>query len=574
MNPLKCLWQWSKAYHVAFFMSVLCSILAVIAQMIPYFCIVEIVNKMFLQVREFAVYRNYIIIALISFIMKVVLSNLSARLSHHAAYHTLADLRNKVLKKMVMLPMGSVLSKSSGYYKQLVVDRIEAMEVPFAHVLPEMTSNILVPTSIIVYLFILDWRMALLSLSTLVIGMVIMSIGMKDYATEGQGALEASQKMTSAIVEYIDGIEVVKAFSRSAGSYAKYKDAVNDNANYFIDWMKRSQKTMCTYNAVLPSLLLGVLPGGMALWICNKLDLITFLAAIVFAVGLIEPIMNCFSFASSIAMLGKNTEEINAILIAKELKHTKEEVTIENHEIKFDHVSFGYQADQEILHDVSFTLKPNSVTAIVGPSGSGKSTIAKLLAGYWEVTDGKITLDQHGYQDIPMKQLMSQISYISQHIYLFENSILENIRMGNQQATEKEVIAVSKACGCHEFIEKLEHGYHTNVGSKGLQLSGGERQRIAIARAMLKDAPIVIMDEATSFIDPENEAAIQASLSALTKHKTVFMIAHRLSTIVDADCIIVLRDGHVEAMDTHQNLLQTCSLYKDMYRAHMEVKDA
>lgn len=447
------------------------------------------------------------------------------------------------------------------------------MEVPFAHLLPEMTANILVPFFIIVYLFVLDWRMALFSLVTLFIGLIIMSFGMRNYAEKGAGALAASKKMSDAVVEYIGGIEVVKTFSQSAGSYKKYADAVRGNADYYIDWMASSQKTMCSYNAVIPSVLLCVLPGGMALWLTGNITTMVFLAAVIFSLGLVGPIMEAFSFTGSLSMLGKNTEEICSLLNANELNHSENPVELNDLSIQLNQVSFSYDNEQEVLHNIDLSIRPKTMTALVGPSGSGKSTIAKLIAGFWDVTGGNISLGGHKLTDIPLFQIAEQISYVSQDNYLFNRSVMENIRMGNPNATDEEVKDVAIRSGCDSFIRGLEKGYETIVGSSGSQLSGGERQRIAIARAMLKNAPIVILDEATAFIDPENEAIIQRAISALTAGKTLIVIAHRLSTIIGADNIVVVNNGNIEAQGTHDELLKTCQLYQDMWRAHIGSRD-
>jgi len=572
-SPLATLWGWGKAHHGKFMFSIILAILGVACQMIPYFCVVTIISKMFAGETAFSAYLPVCLAALAGYCGKVLFSNLSTVISHNAAYSTLRDLRECVVEKLTKVPMGTILDTPSGHYKSIIVDRIESMEVPFAHLLPEMTSNMLVPLFIVVYLFVLDWRMALLSLATLFIGLVIMSVGMKNYATEGAGAMAASKKMADAVVEYIGGIEVVKAFSQSAGSYEKYADAVRGNADYYIKWMANSQKTMCSYNAVIPSVLLSVLPGGMALWLAGSLEITTFMAAVIFSLGLVGPIMEVFSFSGSLAMLGKNTEEIDSILNAEELHHADKPVTLNSLEIGLKDVSFSYDKQQEVLHGINLSIKPGTMTAFVGPSGSGKSTIAKLIAGYWDTTSGSISLGGYQLDKIPLSQLAAQISYVSQDNYLFNRSIRENIRMGNPAASDEEVEQAAIRSGCDSFIRGLDEGYETIVGSSGSQISGGERQRIAIARAMLKNAPIVILDEATAFIDPENEAVIQKAISALTAGKTLIVIAHRLSTITGADNIVVVNDGNIEAQGTHEQLLAHCPLYCDMWQAHVGARD-
>ena len=572
-SPIGILWGWGKPYHGKFIGSVILAVLGVACQMVPYFCVAHIVTLMLSGEQDFSSYMTACIVALCGYLGKVVFANLSTVISHTATYYTLRDLRENITEKLARVPMGTILDTPSGQYKTTIVDRVEGMESTFAHLIPEMTANVLVPIVIVVYLFILDWRMVLLSLVTLVVGLVVMSAGMKNYPVKWEGAVKAGKQMTDAIVEYIGGIEVVKAFSQSAGSYKKYSDAVNYNANYYVDWMRENQKTMSAYNAILPSVLICVLPCGFAFWLSGSLELSTFLSIVIFSLGLIGPIIAAFTFTDDLAVLGTNVEEISQLLNAEELNHKDTPVKLEDTGISLRSVSFSYDGTTEVLHDVNLAIHPGTMTALVGPSGSGKSTVAKLIAGYWDVTSGSITLGGHELKDMPLSEIADQISYVSQDNYLFNRSIRENIRMGRPSATDAEVEQAAKQSGCDAFIRKLDNGYDTVVGSAGSHLSGGERQRIAIARAMLKNAPVVILDEATAYIDPENEALVQKAISTLTVGKTLIVIAHRLSTIVGADNIVVVKDGTIHAQGTHEKLLETCPLYRDMWQAHIGAKD-
>ena len=572
-SPIGVLWGWGKPYHGKFIGSIILAVLGVACQMVPYFCVAHIVTLMLSGEQDFSSYMTACIVALCGYLGKVVFANLSTVISHTATYYTLRDLRENITEKLARVPMGTILDTPSGQYKTTIVDRVEGMEPTFAHLIPEMTANVLVPIVIVVYLLILDWRMALLSLVTLVVGLVVMSAGMKNYPVKWEGAVKAGKQMTDAIVEYIGGIEVVKAFSQSAGSYKKYSDAVNYNANYYVDWMRENQKTMSAYNAILPSVLICVLPCGFAFWLSGSLELSTFLSIVIFSLGLIGPIIAAFTFTDDLAVLGTNVEEISQLLNAEELNHKETPIKLEDTGISLRSVSFSYDGTTEVLHDVNLAIHPGTMTALVGPSGSGKSTVAKLIAGYWDVTSGSITLGGHELKDMPLSEIADQISYVSQDNYLFNRSIRENIRMGRPSATDAEVEQAAKQSGCDAFIRKLDNGYDTVVGSAGSHLSGGERQRIAIARAMLKNAPVVILDEATAYIDPENEALVQKAISTLTVGKTLIVIAHRLSTIVGADNIVVVKDGTIHAQGTHEKLLETCPLYRDMWQAHIGAKD-
>ena len=572
-SPISVLLGWGKPYHGKFIGSVVLAVLGVACQMVPYFCVAHIVTMMLDGEQDFSRYVTACMVALCGYLGKVLFSSLSTTISHTAAYYTLRDIRERLTGKLARVPMGTILDTPSGQYKTTIVDRVEGMESTFAHLIPEMTANILVPVVIVVYLFIMDWRMALLSLVTLVVGLAVMSVGMMSYPKKWEGAVKAGKDMANAIVEYIGGIEVVKAFSQSAGSYKKYSDAVNYNANYYVEWMRENQKTMSAYNAILPSVLICVLPCGFAFWLSDSLELSAFLSIVIFSLGLVGPIMSVFTFTDDLAVLGTNVEEISQLLNAEELNHKDTPVNLADTSIGLDHVSFSYDGETEVLHDVSLSIQPGTMTALVGPSGSGKSTVAKLIAGYWDVTSGSITLGGHELKEIPLSEIVAQISYVSQDNYLFNRSIRENIRMGRPDATDAEVEQAAKQSGCNTFIRKLDQGYDTVVGSAGSHLSGGERQRIAIARAMLKGAPVVILDEATAYIDPENEAVVQKAISALTVGKTLIVIAHRLSTIIGADNIVVVKDGTIHARGTHDKLLETCPLYRDMWQAHIGAKD-
>lgn len=572
-SPIGVLWGWGKPYHGKFIGSIILAVLGVACQMVPYFCVAHIVTMMLSGEQNFSRYVTAGIIALCGYFGKVLFSCLSTTISHTATYYTLRDLRENITGKLARMPMGTILDTPSGQYKTTIVDRVEGMEPTFAHLIPEMTANVLVPLVIVIYLFVMDWRMALLSLVTLVVGLAVMSAGMKNYPVKWEGAVKAGKQMANAIVEYIGGIEVVKAFSQSAGSYKKYSDAVNYNANYYVDWMRENQKTMSAYNAILPSVLICVLPCGFAFWLSGSLELSTFLSIVIFSLGLIGPIIAAFTFTDDLAVLGTNVEEISQLLNAEELNHKETPIKLEDTGISLRSVSFSYDGTTEVLHNVNLSIRPGTMTALVGPSGSGKSTVAKLIAGYWDVTSGSITLGGYELKDMPLSEIADQISYVSQDNYLFNRSIRENIRMGRPSATDAEVEQAAKQSGCDAFIRKLDNGYDTVVGSAGSHLSGGERQRIAIARAMLKNAPVVILDEATAYIDPENEALVQKAISTLTVGKTLIVIAHRLSTIVGADNIVVVKDGTIHAQGTHEKLLETCPLYRDMWQAHIGAKD-
>ena len=512
-------------------------------------------------------------LALAGFLLRAILYSLALSMSHKATFSILKSIRERILEKLPKMPLGTVMDTSSGQMKQIIVDQVESMERPLAHLLPEMTANILGPVSILIYLFILDWRMALLSLVSIPVGMAFMMTVMKNYGKQYEGSVKVTQAMNSTIVEYIGGIEVIKAFNQGKNSYAKFSDRVKANASYFYHWMKSCQMPISISRALAPTTMITILPVGWLLYQGGSLSAGTFITTIILSLGIAGPLLAAMDFVDSLAKVGTIVGSVDSILGGEEQYHGTTPVKLSSSDIQVDHVSFGYHEDKEILHDISLSIPAGTTTAFVGPSGSGKSTIAKLIGGFWDVKQGSITLGGHDLKEIPLPQLYDQVAFVSQDNYLFDETVRENIRMGNPSASDAEVETVAKAAGCDRFIRSLENGYETVVGGGGAHLSGGERQRIAIARAMLKNAPVVILDEATAYIDPENEAVIQQAVARLVEGKTVIVIAHRLSTITDANQIFIVADGRIAGSGTHYELLEHNKLYQEMWKAHIGAKD-
>ena len=572
-SPFAVLWGWAKGEHSGFYASVTLALLGVACGMVPYFCMAAIIGAL-LEGGGFTECLPWCGGAFAGYLGRALFSTWSTSLSHTATYHTLRKVRQNLLSKLSRVPMGTILDTPSGQYKTTIVDRVEGMEPTLAHLLPEMTSNLLVPVAIAVYIFVLDWRMGLASLVTLAVGILVASQSAKTYAPRWQGAVEVGRRMANAIVEYVGGIQVVKAFSQSAGSYKRYSDAVTENAQYYVDWMADNQKYMAVMQTVIPSVLLPVLPVGLLLWSSGSLSAATFLTIVVLSLGLTGPLLSAMTFVDELAVVGTNVGEINAILEAAELQRPEKDVSLNSAAIRMEHVSFTYkQEDGEVLHDISLDIAPGTVTALVGPSGSGKSTIAKLIAGFWDASSGRITLGGVDLKEIPLVQFNRQIAYVSQDNYLFDRTVRENIRMGCMSASDTEVEAVAKAAECDDFIRALDQGYDTLCGGGGGHLSGGEKQRVSIARAMLKNAPVVILDEATASMDPENEAVIQQAISNLTRGKTLIVIAHRLGTVAEADNIVVIDQGRIVGQGRQEELLTNCPLYAQMWNAYLGTRD-
>ena len=566
--------RFAGPYKGRYVLSICLSVLGVASGLVPYYAAAQILIGLIGTERNFSFYIFWGIIAVVGYLAKSTFSILSTSISHTATFLALRDIRKQIVDKFSRMPMGTLLNTPSGQLKDTLVDRVEGLETPLAHLLPEMSANVLVPIFIVIYLFVLDWRMALISLLTIPVGMAFMATILKTYPQQYEGSVKINQQMNNAVVEYVNGIEVIKAFNQSAASYGKYSDAVRDNADYFYKWMKSCQWAMSSYNAICPAVLITVLPAGVLFYAAGSITAANLITIIILSLGIVGPLIAASNFADSLGMVGTVVNEIAVLLDGPELVRPTQPVTLNSQEIQLNDVSFSYNDDGDnAIQHINLAIKPGTVTALVGPSGSGKSTITKLIAGFWDVGSGSITLGGKDLRTIPQKQLADQIAYVSQDNYLFDDTIRENIRMGRLSASDTEVEEAAKAAGCDAFIRSLENGYDTNVGGAGGHLSGGERQRIAIARAMLKNAPIVILDEATAYIDPENEAVVQEAVSKLVAGKTLIIIAHRLSTITDSDQIVVMKDGVISNIGTHDELLKTSELYREMWQAHIGAKD-
>lgn len=556
-----------RPHRSGFALSVVLAIISVASGLVPYFAVAEIVNLLISGEMDFSVYLQWGLIGLISYFARSVFHGLSTRCSHEATFRVLSEMRRTIAEKLTRVPMGYLTATPSGRLKTTMVERIEQMEVPLAHIIPEMTANLLVPVALVVYLFVLDWRMALASLATIPLGMLCYMAQMKEYPKKYAAVMQANKHMNATTVEYVGGIEVIKAFNQSAASYEKFTDAVRQNTRLMLEWMKSTQGYSALMMTLWPAVLIAVLPVGCLLYQNGSLSASDFITIAILSLGIIGPLVAAIFLTDDFSKIATITGEIAAVLEEPELDRPKAQKKLEGHDISLRDVHFAYK-DVQVLNGVSLDIKAGMRTALVGPSGSGKSTIAKLIASYWDVSSGRITIGGIDVKTLPPEQVMDLIGYVSQDNFLFNVSVRENIRMGRPEATDEDVEAVAKAAGCHDFIMSLTHGYDTIVGGAGGHLSGGERQRVAIARAMMKNAPIVILDEATSYTDPENEAILQESIGRLTRGKTLIVIAHRLSTITEADQIAVVDDGRIMAVGKHAELVQCCPLYAQMWAAH------
>ena len=559
-----------KKYYI---FSIFTSLISVASGIIPFYFIASIINKLISGEKEFNSYVLDIIMLLVLFFIKGAFHIISTSLSHIAAYQTIKGVRKRAIDSLAYASLGDVKRHNSGSLKNTLCERIDSTEVTLAHVIPEFTGNIIGFFGTFIYLTIISWQMGLIALIPFVIGMIsymMMSIG---YEKDYNNCITKTKVLNDTAVEYINGIEVIKAFGKSEASYEKFKVAAKEGSECFINWQRRCNIAFSIAMTIAPYTMLAILPLGGILYYFDKITLEIFIISIVMSIGLISPLINAMGHVDDIQKAKTIFAEIDEIVSIDRLKRPNiSKGTPKDSSILVKDVSFSYD-DKEVLHNVNLEIKAGSKVALVGPSGAGKSTIAKLIASLWDPNKGDIYIGGVNIKDLTLEDYNKLVSYVSQNNYLFNVSIMENIKMGNLAKSNEDVIEVCKKCGIHDFIMNLENGYDTIVGDSGSHISGGERQRISIARAMMKDSKIVILDEATAYTDPENEAIIQKSLSSLVKDKTLIVIAHRLSTIVDSDDIILVNDGKIENHGKHDELLNKSELYKNMWQAHIEGRD-
>ncbi|HEP4900461.1 TPA: ABC transporter ATP-binding protein [Streptococcus pyogenes] len=571
-----------KTIHLASFIM----LLSVIMGVVPFLFAYQIINPLILgQNLEFK--RLVILLAgiLICLVLQALLGGLALNMSHKAAYNTLFGLRTSLQKKMENLPLGAIEEKGTGAIKKMFVDDIGSLEVLLAHSLPEGIANLIVPVMVYIAMFFVDWRLALMSLASIplsIVAMMIMySAGMKKMGPYYM----ASEKMNNTIIEYVNGMEVVKVFNKQTESYQRFSKDVGDYRDYALAWYKTAWPWMALYSALLPCTIILTLPLGGYFAYMGYVSLSDLILVLCLSLSIGLPLLKALGFLPTMPQLNYKISALEDALNIEPLKQGENRFKGIDHTISYDNVTFGYQLSKmgengqpetyikNVIHNVSFTAKVGEKTAIVGESGSGKSTLAKLLIHYYDVLEGSISIGGQNLQDMSLKALNKEISYVSQDQYLFNTSLLENIRIGNLSATDEEVIEAAKKAQCMEFLDKLPNGIYSLAGEAGKMLSGGERQRISLARAILKNAPIVVLDEATAYADPENEEKMEAAIAELVKGKTLIVIAHKLPAIVDADQILVMNHGRLVANGKHKDLLESSAEYRKLWNATIFSKE-
>lgn len=555
-----------KPYAGKYVASVSLAIAGVFFGLVPYY----IAYRLLIGFPAGYSYRELLVgtvLILVFFVLQLLTHNASTAISHKTAFRILEQVRGALTDKMLRLPLGELQAKGSGHFHHMLIDGTERLEYPLAHAIPETTSSVLLPLGIVSLLFAVDWRMALsvlLPAALTLLAYLPMYIGiMNEFANTYYTSLE---RMNGQIIEYIRGNKEIRIFGQEEKSYGRYTEAIRTYESSTLTLYHRMHIVAAPATVILSSILVAVLCTGGALYAQGQLSGYIFLLSVLLSVGIGASLLKFTEFMDNFYHLKNGKRLINSLLSAPELRDGAQEA-LENNRIELRNVSFAYEKEP-VLRDVSLVFEEKQKVAIVGPSGAGKTTVANLLARFWDVTGGSITLGGVDYRDLSLSALMSKISYVTQDTFLFNLSVMENIRLGDPAASDAQVMQAARQAQCAEFIEALDDGYHTVVGNDGARLSAGQRQRIVIARAILKNTPILILDEATAYADMENQQKIQASLQALCQDKTLIIIAHRLTTVTGCDQIVVLEDGKVNAVGTHEELLGSCVLYQNMWNFH------
>ncbi|MCG8342396.1 MAG: ABC transporter ATP-binding protein/permease [Chlorobiales bacterium] len=556
---------------------ILSGVFAVIGQgcgIVPYFIIYKIIaeigSRPLGDVDERYIY-SLVFAAGAAIVLKQGCLGISTALSHVAAYNILHDIRIKLAEKLKTLPLGYFNRKNTGQLKKVMSEDVEQMEIFLAHNVPDFIGAVVYMILTTLVLFVVDWRLALATVIVIPFGFVLQMM------TMGQGReflskwVAATEKMNAAMVEYIQGMPIIKAFNHTVTSFSKYSTSIEDCSSLENIFSKRWYLPTVVFSVSITANMLLLLPVGAGLYLLGGVTLEKFVFFLLLGIGFGSPVWLLIQFGR---VMERNMEcytQIEAILSAEELSEPFAPET-PGKGIFGENVSFGYNKENKAINGVDFSIDARRFVALVGPSGAGKTTLARLIPRFWDLDAGSITLGKTDIRYISTDNLMDQFGLIFQQVYLFNDTVIANLRMGRPGASETDVIEAARSARCHDFIMELPNGYDTVIGEKGVRISGGEKQRLSIARALLKDAPILILDEATAFIDPENKALVQEAINKLVRNKTLIVIAHRISTVIAADEILVLDKGRIAAKGTHEQLLSENPLYKKMWEAHVSAQ--
>ena len=542
--------------------------------MVPYILIFYILKELLNGRITNPDINTWLIWAFVAIVISAVMLYSSGMAAHIAAFNILYGLRCNITDKLGRLPMGYLRNRSSGALKKIVADDVELIELFIAHSLPDAVRAVVLPLVIIGYLFVVDWRLALVSLLPVLILVIAVPAlsGSEAEKAKIKKYHDSLEEMNAGIVEFVRAMPVMKIFGQSASAFARYSDTVKEFDRHVRDWTRLTAPLWAMIFSFLNNALLPLLAFGLYLYFSGGLELPVFFLFLILGVGYIRPAFKLTTVNSEIIKISQGVKRMDEILFEVEEQKSGATPVPGEFSLEFQQAWFSYVKGIDAIKDVSFKVPQGTITALVGPSGSGKSTAGQLIARFYDLKSGSITLGGVNINDLAAEDLMEHVGFVFQDNMMFYQSLYDNILMGMDK-TKEAVMAAAKTARCHDFIMQLPDGYETRFGGKGVHLSGGEQQRIQLARVILKDAPVLVLDEATAFSDPENEHLIMTAISELIQNKTVIIIAHRLSTIVEVDQIVVLDNGEVEAVGNHEELLQESELYSKMWNAHTRVKE-
>ncbi|WP_129663569.1 ABC transporter ATP-binding protein [Phytoactinopolyspora endophytica] len=493
---------------------------------------------------------------------------LSTYISHQAAFGTLFRLRMRIGERLGRVPLGRVTGKRSGEIQRTVSQDIERLELFLAHAIPDLVAAVVVVLASTTWMFVVDWRMALAAAVCVVAAVALMSRGVARSQPLMGGYMASMGRMNGSIVEMVRGLPIVRTFNRTGETFAETQEAIHGAAKYQADWGRAFLPLFTAFYTVAASTVVTIVPVGLLLWSNDAIETPELLFFFVIGLGYGAPVVKLLEFSANISHLTYGVQLINELKDAGELPEAGHDADLRDSSVEFDDVSFRYDsADRDALTGVSFHAEPGTVTALVGPSGAGKSTVARLICRFFDVDAGAIRVGGADVRQIPFSQLMRHVSFVFQETFLFDDTVAANLRLAHPDATDEELETACRSARAHEFIAAMPEGYQTRIGQHGARLSGGERQRLAIARTLLKDTEVVVLDEATAFVDPENEVALQDAIDALVAGRTVIIVAHRLSTIVGADQILVVDEGRITEHGRHDELVTADGLYATMWHA-------
>ncbi len=538
--------------------------LATICGIVPFFFLNQIIITLIDGTFVFSSALTLLFYIAVALLLKAIFFGAGLCFSHLGAFNTLFNMRNTFARDMAQQPMGHILEEGTGKYKKTFVEDISILESCLAHAVPEGIPYIFGTLLTIVAIFMVDWRIGIVVLVMIPVSMLPRGFMMKVGLEKMPEFYRSRDELNHSLIEFVTGMEVIKIFNKTDKSYQNLEKTVNYSRDFTLDWCAVTWKAMSVLYALLPCTLLVPLPLATYFFLQETISLADFTLIIMLCLSLSEPLLKLVNFMPTIPQLNYAIEKVESVFKYPDVESGDFSGQLPNSDVEFKNITFSY-GEKEVIHDVSFSIPQNSICALVGASGSGKSTLAKLLLHFWEVSGGEITVGGKNIKEFTFEHLMDSISYVSQENTLFEGTIFENIAIAKEGLSREDVVEACKKAQCHDFISSFPQGYDTNVGTLGGKLSGGERQRITIARAMIKNAPVVVLDEATAFADAENEFLIQEALSVLLQEKTVIMIAHKLHTITEVDQIIVLDQGRIHHQGTHEELLQNSSIYQGLW---------